>query len=375
MAPTQKQNVVVVGGGISGVTVAQGLSKKLDHRRYDLILIEPRPYHVWLPATARMVVTSDEKFAETVVFPFDKVFTKGKGTIRRDKVLSIIDGKGEQAGELELASGETLQYRALVLATGSKWSGPIDLPDSGADLCQFASQWRERFKAAPDIVIVGGGAVGVELSGEIRDEYPDKQITIVHSQDNLLNSTYPAKYRNYVAAGVTARKVNLLLNEFVVKFPPLGSGELVFKSGRKLNAGLVVLASGPKPNTDFIGKSLGPEVLTDTKLVKVEKTLQLSSHPAIFAVGDILNWKEQKQAAKANGHGPVVVANVLNLLAGRPVRKEYKGCPEVIMITNGKNGGSAYIPFLWGIVLGNFIAVLVKSRGLLIWMVRAKMGY
>lgn len=111
MAPTQKQNVVVVGGGISGVTVAQGLSKKLDHRNYDLILIEPRPYHVWLPATARMVVTSDEKFAGTVVFPFDKVFTKGKGTVRLDKVLSIVDGKGDQAGELELASGETLQYR------------------------------------------------------------------------------------------------------------------------------------------------------------------------------------------------------------------------------------------------------------------------
>ena len=61
---------------------------------------------------------------------------------------------------------------ALVLATGSKWSGPMDFPDSGADLRQFVAQWREKFRAAPDIVIVGGGAVGIELSGEIRDEYP-----------------------------------------------------------------------------------------------------------------------------------------------------------------------------------------------------------
>jgi NADH dehydrogenase FAD-containing subunit len=77
-------------------------------------------------------------------------------------------------------------------------------------------------------------------------------------------------------------------------------------------------------------------VLTETKLVKVEKTLQVSSHPAIFAVGDIIDWKEQKQAAKANGHGPVVAANVLSFLGGRPVRKEYGGLPEAIMITNGK---------------------------------------
>jgi NADH dehydrogenase FAD-containing subunit len=34
------------------------------------------------------------------------------------------------------------------------------------------SEWREKFSDAQDIVIVGGGAVGAELSGEIRDEYP-----------------------------------------------------------------------------------------------------------------------------------------------------------------------------------------------------------
>ena len=111
MDTAQKQNVVVVGGGVSGITVAQGLSKKLDHEKFNLILIEPRPYHVWLPATARMAVTSDEKFVETVVFPFDRVFVKGKGSVKQDKVVSIKGGKGEEAGELELASGETLKYR------------------------------------------------------------------------------------------------------------------------------------------------------------------------------------------------------------------------------------------------------------------------
>lgn len=71
----------------------------------------------------------------------------------------------------------------------------------------------------------------------------------------------------------------------------------------------------------------------------MEKSLQLPNHPAIFAVGDIIDWEEQKQAAKANGHAPVVVANIADLLAGRSVRKEYGGFPEMIMITNGKVGG------------------------------------
>jgi hypothetical protein len=62
----------------------------------------------------------------------------------------------------------------------------------------------------------------------------------------------------------------------------------------------------------------------------------LPSYPGIFAVGDIIDWKEQKQAAKANGHAPVVVVNVLHVLAGKRFRMEYKGFPEMIMITNGK---------------------------------------
>ena len=128
-----------------------------------------------------LMVTSDEEFAETALLPFDGLFAKDeKVVLKRDKVVSINE-EGEEGGELKLVSGETLRYRgeswytrrpyvhpdtksaapALVLATGSKWSGPIDLPDSEADLHQVVSKWHEKFKAAEDIVIVGGGAVGV----------------------------------------------------------------------------------------------------------------------------------------------------------------------------------------------------------------------
>jgi len=194
----------------------------------------------------------------------------------------------------------------------------------------------------------------------VQTRLQEKRITIVHARDNPLSDTYPAKYRDCVKAGVTARKVDMVLGEFVEEFPPSGSGDFIFKSEQKLNASRVVslsrhtpftnstgmwqvVALGPKPNTDFIEESFGPSALTKTKLVKVKKTLQLASHPAIFAVGDIVDWKEQTQAAKAIGHAPVVAANVVNLLAGRPIRNEYGGFPEVIAIANfGKVGEFAH---------------------------------
>lgn len=125
---------------MSGITVAQGLSKKLDHAEFNLILVEPRPHHVWLPATARMAVTSDEKFVETVVFPFDRVFAQGKGMVKQDRVVNIKDGKGEEASELELASGETLQYRGEHVSHLS----PMDASDCDI-FCYISSRSRNWF--------------------------------------------------------------------------------------------------------------------------------------------------------------------------------------------------------------------------------------
>jgi len=68
----------------------------------------------------------------------------------------------------------------------------------------------------------------------------DKKITIVQGNDKLLNDAYSNRFRKFVATQLRTRKIDLILGEYVDQFPPSGSGELVFRSGRKLNAGLVV---------------------------------------------------------------------------------------------------------------------------------------
>ena len=94
---------------------------------------------------------------------------------------------------------------------------------------------------------------------------------------------------------------------------------------------------GARPNTEFI-KSLGSEALTDKGFVKVRPTLQLVHHPRIFAMGDIIDWKEEKQAAKAMGHVSIVANNVLALLGLKPGFKNYKGSYELIALSNGRVG-------------------------------------
>jgi NADH dehydrogenase FAD-containing subunit len=70
--------------------------------------------------------------------------------------------------------------------------------------------------------------------------------------------------------------------------------------------------------------------------VRVEPTLQLIGHDNIFVIGDVIDWNEQKQAAKANVHADLIVPNVLAILQGKTPRNKYKGSMEGIFVSNGK---------------------------------------
>ena len=96
-----------------------------------------------------------------------------------------------------------------------------------------------------------------------------------------------------------------------------------------------VKAFGSRPNTGFV-KSLGENVLNGSGYVKVNEYLEVPGHPGVFAAGDIIDWKEEKQAAKHAAHAGVVAANVVGFLNGTSSKKAYKGSPEGIFIPLGK---------------------------------------
>jgi len=94
---------------------------------------------------------------------------------------------------------------------------------------------------------------------------------------------------------------------------------------------------GPRPNTKFISESLGSETLTASGFVKVQPSLQLVGRTNIFAAGDIIDWKEEKQAVKAISHASIAANNIAAVLRGDvSAIKEYKGSSEMIIVTNGK---------------------------------------
>ncbi|KIK00638.1 hypothetical protein K443DRAFT_679005 [Laccaria amethystina LaAM-08-1] len=369
----KRQNVIIVGGGAAGASSARELSALLDPAKHRLILITARPHYTHLPGTIRMVVSSEEKLEERVFMPYVPDWLHGKGEVKVGRVESI-EKSGEKGGRVVLADGETLDYSVLVLATGSTWEGPLNMPDSQEDELAAIKASRKQFEKANNIVLVGGGAIGIEFAGEIKDLWPEKEVTIVHNQAILLNGAYPEKWRKTLTKRVQKGGVQLVLDDQIDDVVPGQDGTVKTRKGKKITADLVVPCRGGRPNTGFIASSLGADVLSSAGRVKVLPTLQLQNHPRIFAGGDIIEWKEQKQAAKAPNHAAVIAKNAFALLEKNQLKAKYAGSPEMIAVSFGRNGGASHLAILWGVTMGDWLTAKIKSQGLIIDMTKKGLG-
>jgi pyruvate/2-oxoglutarate dehydrogenase complex dihydrolipoamide dehydrogenase (E3) component len=154
------ENIVVLGGGYAGSQMAREIASKVDPARFNVILINEREYHVHFIATLRMIVTDEGKLEESSLIPYTSLFASDNGQLKIGKAVGIEKRASGDGGDVLLESGEKVAFRYLVLATGSKWEGPLAFPNDHEKIFEWVHDWRRRFADANDLVIVGGGAVG-----------------------------------------------------------------------------------------------------------------------------------------------------------------------------------------------------------------------
>ena len=65
------------------------------------------------------------------------------------------------------------------------------------------------------IVVIGGGAVGVELVGELASDYPNKKVTLMHNRDQIVDERLSQKLLKKIQDGLKALKVETILGERV----------------------------------------------------------------------------------------------------------------------------------------------------------------
>jgi len=189
-----------------------------------------------------------------------------------------------------LKNGETIQYDKLVFATGSLPSVP---PIPGVDKKNvypikkdyaYLDLVFEKMKSTKDLVIVGGGFIGVEFADECR-KGRDINITVVEALPHCLQMALDDDFCTEAQTILAETGVKIMVDTKVVGI--LGDeavSGVKLSDGSVLKADMVILGIGAVPNTELAEKS-GLE-LGFHKAIKVDRYMQTYTDPDVYACGD-----------------------------------------------------------------------------------------
>lgn len=374
--------ILIVGGGPAGVAVAQTLASSLTPKDdTEVIVLEKSKYYYHAVGTPRAVV--DASFTKKLFVPYDSVIppsAKAFVKFQRAVVTRIVPGANEVeyasiGDDDELLAGpvKSLAYDYLVIATGSTYTVPIKQPKNNFKRSTTESKLaevREQVKAASSVLIVGGGAVGVEVAGEIKVKYPSKSVTILESRNQLVaGEDVRDKFRTKLATYLKRLGVKVVLGERL-ETRLAGNGfekrTLRTDKGTEIESDVQLLCGGFSPTTELVQK-LDASLVTPEGFVKVNSKLQLDSaqYANVYALGDASNSPAPKRMMFATQQGQHLGAE-LALVARKTQTNVSKPFPKVEAVPTvlplGPSGGVSQLPVMGGVVMGNLITRSIKSK-------------
>jgi NADH dehydrogenase len=313
------ERVVILGGGFAGIELA----KKLSSKKYQIVLLDKNNYHQFQPLFYQVATAGLEPSA--ISFPFRKLFQKNKQFHFR---MTSVEGVDTANQEVYTDIG-VIKYDKLVVAMGATTNfynnAQIEanvLPlKSTAEALNLRNTLFNTFekallesdiakrKALLTVVIVGGGATGVEVSGSLADmrklilpkDYPEinfdeMEIYLVDGAERLLSGMKEhasQKAKEYLQK----LGIQLIQKAHVTSYD---GSTLVLGNGEAIETHTVIWAAGVKANAL---KGIEPELILPNNRISVNEYNQVNSYSNVFALGDIASMSSDVPYPK--GHPQV----------------------------------------------------------------------
>lgn len=87
----------------------------------------------------------------------------------------------------EWQGSKKITFDYLVAATGTRLASPGSMPSyEKAPSVDYLRQYNQGIKRSQSVVLIGGGAVGVQMACDLKEIYPEKEVTLVHSRDQIM---------------------------------------------------------------------------------------------------------------------------------------------------------------------------------------------
>ena len=270
-------------------------------------------------------------------------------------------------------SEESLDFEYLILALGSTYPHPFQSSIyERKDQINHVQDCFNKVQLAKRILVIGGGAVGVELAGELATDYADKHVTLITTAPRLFLRMSDSFSRKSLSI-LRSKNVEVILNDKIdtSQLENFKNFKLKTQNGRDIEFDAFFVCIGGKPNTDLI-KSTHPDWVDDKGYIKVNSRLNLEGSNNIFVIGDCCNINEEKMALKCKDHADVVMHNISQLLSKGNKFKEYKASQKIMMIASiGRNNGVFQIgPFTFS----GCLPTLIKSKTLFIPRYKSVLG-
>jgi 3-phenylpropionate/trans-cinnamate dioxygenase ferredoxin reductase subunit len=277
----KSDGVVIVGAGQAGFQVAASLRMEGYEGSIALIGDEPNlPYQ--RPPLSKGFMSGKQDIEATVLRPL--AFYEGHriDLITGARVTEI----DRESRTVRLASGGSLRYDALVLAVGAR---NRTLPVKGADLngvCYLrtdaeAVEIRQRLQHARDIVVIGGGFIGLELAAAARTL--GKSVRVLEIQSRLMPRVVSPILSDFYRDLHTGQGVEISLGVALSEIVGYEGkvSEAVLSDGSVCPADLVLVGIGVIPNIELAYHA----ALSVANGIAVDEHLRTQDE-SIYAIGD-----------------------------------------------------------------------------------------
>ena len=399
---TDKKRIVIVGGGLGGLELAF----KLVDDDYQVVLLDKNNYHQFPPLIYQ--VASGGLEPSSISFPFRRLFQGKKDFFFR---MAKVESVNTDKKTIKTTVGE-IDYDYLVLAFGAKTNffGNKDIEATTLPMKSVSEAMRlrntilrnlelalteedpARKQALMNIVVVGGGASGVEIAGAVAEmkkniiarDYPDldssqMHIYLVNAVDRLLSAMDPVSSKR-AERDLKELHVHIRQPQFATEYK---DGILKTSAGLEIPTQTVIWVSGICANTvdGFPAESIGHagRFLTD-------RFCRVKGVKDVYAIGDVSLVEGDEEyplghpqlAQVAMQQAKTVAKNFKAMSKGKEL-KPFKYKNLGVMATIGRNHAVAEISgkkfggfpawALWLIVhLRSILGVKNKTFILLNWV-------
>jgi len=310
-AAGEPRKLLIIGGGFAGLDCALRLSNDV---RFEITLVDRHNHHLFQPLLYQVATASLS--ASDIARSIRQVLAKAKNiTVLMDDIVSIDPDAKQATG----ASGTVFKFDSLLLAAGARtgYFGHDDWAEHTLALKSLAEAQtvrrtvlanleRAELTNDPDerrrlmtVVIVGGGATGVELAGAFADlthrslkgdfrriDTSKLRVVLIEGSPRILE-VYDENQSEYTRERLASLSVEILTSTKVVGITP-GKAEL--NNGTVIEAGAIIWAAGvaASPLTSFLGLPMDR-----AGRVAPNPDLSLPGHPDIFVAGDLVSIKNE----------------------------------------------------------------------------------